>query len=40
MGPGRLVADVLEGKGLAVLDALPPQERAFALEVLKRFEAS
>jgi len=32
------VADVLEGKGLAVLDALPPEERAFALEVLERFE--
>jgi hypothetical protein len=32
------VADVLEGKGLAVLDSLPPQERAFALEVLERFE--
>jgi len=32
------VADVLEGKGLAVLDALPPHERAFALEVLERFE--
>jgi hypothetical protein len=32
------VADVLEGKGLTVLDSLPPQERAFALEVLQRFE--
>jgi len=32
------VAEVLEGKDRSVLDPLPPQERAFALEVLERFK--
>ena len=34
------VADVLEDKGQAVLQSLPPQERAFALEVLRQFESA
>jgi hypothetical protein len=38
IGPLLPVADVLEGKGRSQLDALPPEERAFALEVLERFE--
>ena len=32
------VADVLEGRDRGVLDALPPEERAFALNLLARFE--
>jgi hypothetical protein len=32
------VADVLEGKDRSMLDALPPEQRAFALDVLERFE--
>ncbi|MGP8199786.1 MAG: AAA family ATPase [Limisphaerales bacterium] len=33
------VCDVLEGKERAVLDGLPPEQREFAENVLKRFEA-
>jgi hypothetical protein len=32
------VADVLEGKSRSILDGLPPEERALALEFLEDFE--
>jgi hypothetical protein len=33
-----LIADVLEGKDRSALDGLPPEERAFALDVLTGFD--
>jgi hypothetical protein len=33
------VCDVLEGKDRTMLDGLPPEQREFAEDVLKRFEA-
>jgi hypothetical protein len=33
------VCEVLEGKNRAVLDGLPPEQREFAENVLKSFEA-